>query len=754
MMHIPGASKVPIALLFKMEAICKFVDFQLEKSIYCNIVRQIIPGGERRSVFLVVTEFFIHIFLLRSQKPGKDMRLASKYALCEITKLDALDEVTFRITIGRETVTIVVDQRSTILSDIYHNLCCVQLPSALPRIDPALIANAAIDLFLSIQRRYRAKLAWQGKFASPDVHQSIDRFLKGHPRVIDLGVIEDLGWCVQVFLEAIAIHPLIDTILVPARPQSRFYDLLWRYFQCPTTAVTTLGVVESVDEKFDKFLSRLSQIPAISLNTLSFIDLEVSHGTIEKVQTFLNNGPHKLSLSFTKCDVRQCDTCLASVIENCPNIVGLHMTTVWLASSVIVTPAMFRLKSISLRGCDVQADEILSMMSDADSLKVEMLDLSKNSCMGEFKATMTFPPTLSKLVMDEVDWNCTNVIILFKLVCNAGHPMSFSCAKVQIRDHEWKRFFRAIEKCQAPLLNGLIWNENPVHEHLCTLLLNAPKLKVLCIAGSRILHEKPLRNLLESHKALYIVDMHGTALNRYGPGILPYLSSIKKSGTIRRIDVSHNKMGQKSFSTLAELIATNPRIRQVLCDDNALENYAAFEPLITAIQHRKKTVYVRFPEAEFAAFASAESWSQETVAGIKSLFWPPEAPARFPGQEEWLKLIFQQYPEVSHIEDAQEPPKPGHDHLGMDVWSSESSDSIHNCEFPQQPVPPSTVQAANRIKIAGLPAPDPPTMRFATPPIIQMDFVDVPPVQNAQAIAHYTNIYSMHNVSQRLRSVI
>jgi hypothetical protein len=378
--------------------------------------------------------------------------------------------------------------------------------------------------------------------------------------------------------------------------------------------------------------------------------------------------------------------------------------------------------------------------------------------------------------MDEVRWNYNNLITLFKLVCNAGQPMTFSCAKVQITDRHWNRFFSAIENCQAPQLYALIWNDNPVHLRLCQLLLKAPILKVLCIAGSRILAETALQKVLENHRALYIVDMHGTALNHYGPVIRTYLASMKKSKTIHRLDVSHNKMGPKAFSQLVELITTNPKIRQVLCDDNDLPNYAAFEPLITAMQNRESSIYVRFPEEDFAAFARAEPFPEAKFASIKAMFRSPESPPHGPGHEEWLRLIFQQYPESSDIEDARAPPpKPeGESHLGLEVSDgppesptrdlrSESNDSIHRAAthgggIPKQSLPATPTQSVDRIKIAGTPrspTPDPPSnMGFATPPNIQMDFVDVPPVQNAQVTAHYNSIYSIHNLSQRLRSLI
>jgi hypothetical protein len=759
-----------------MEVFARLVDFDLEKPIFRNAVRQIIPGGERRSVFLIVTEFFVHVFLPKTPQSDKDITLAAKYALCDITKLDALDEVTFRITIGREIVTIVVETPCTILTDIYYNLRYIQLSTSLPQIDTSLASNAPIDLFLAVQRRYRAKLAWQGTFAAPDVVQSIERFLKRQPRIIDLGIIEDLGLNVPIFLDAMAIHPHITTVLVPARPQSRFYETLLHYFQFPPTVITTIGIVDCVEEEFYKFMSRMSKLPTMSLTTISFIGLDIDRITIEKLASFLNNGRYKLSLNFVKCDIQQCEERLNGLMEQSKTLVGVHMTTVWLADSVSVINAMLRLQCISLRGCGVKADEILSMLSRAYSLKVETLDLSKNTCGEQFKTTLMLPATLSKLIMDEVRWNYNNLITLFKLVCNAGQPMTFSCAKVQITDRHWSRFFQAIENCQAPQLHALIWNDNPVHTKLCQLLLKAPILKVLCIAGSRVLSEASLQKVLENHRALYIVDMHGTALNHYGPAIRGYFTAMKKSKSIKRLDVSHNKMGPQAFSRLVDLISTNPKIRQLLCDDNDLPNFAAFEPLVAAIQNREHAIYVRFPEEDFAVFSRNENIPESRVASIKAIFRPPEAPVHGPGHEEWLRLMFQQYPESSDIEDARapipkpevepplsldrsdtpiEPSTPTRDVRTPDQAAGIARAATHDGVMAKASVPSSPSHPGERANASRSPGPEPPShISFTTPANIQMDFVDVPPIQNAQVTAHYNSIYSIHNLSQRLRSLI
>lgn len=178
---------------------------------------------------------------------------------------------------------------------------------------------------------------------------------------------------------------------------------------------------------------------------------------------------------------------------------------------------------------------------------------------------------------------------------------------------------------------------------------------MLCIGGSRVLSEASLQKLLSEHRTLYIVDFHGTATGRFGPSLRNYLSAVKKSKSIRRIDVSHNKMGPKAFQALVDLLTNSPKIRQILCDDNELPNYAAFEPLVVCLQSREHTVCCRYPEEDMAFFNRTENFPESKLAAIRAAFRAPESPRTGPGHEEWLALISQQYPEALDIEEAKQP---------------------------------------------------------------------------------------------------
>jgi hypothetical protein len=756
------------------EVLRPYIDFQAEKHIYSSLVQQIIPGGERRRIIIAVTEFFIHLYLPNATK--SDLQFLVKYPLRDVTKLDALDEVTFRITFGREILTVVEETKSTILGDLYHNLSCYQHRALLPQIDRALISDEWIDLFVGVQKRYRACLAWQGTFVCPETVKSIDRLLKRQPRVIDLGIIEDLGLNVRVFLDAISIQPAITTIVVPPRPQSGFYEMIWHYVQQPTTVITTLTITESVEEDgFYQFLSGLTRLTSCSLQMIHFESLEVPPLAIDKLSELLAHGRLRLSLSFTKCVIRQCEDRLNALMEQellpnvSPNLIGVHMTTVWLTESAAVKNAMLRLQNVSMRGCSIKADEILTMLPRAYPRRVEVLDLSRNQCVEPFKAPLSLPVTLSKLVMDNMKWDTNNLIALFKLVCGAGQLIHFSCVHVDMDPRRWKDFFQAIDTCPAPQLTTFVWTGNPVHAKLCQLLLKAGSLKVLCIGGLRLPSDTSLQRLLAEHKTLEIVDMHGTSVTQIGPNMKSLLTAIKRSKSIRRIDVSHNKMGPQAFARLVKLIVNNQKIQHVLLDDNDLPNYASFDPLVQAITQRGKTFFCRWPEEDMALFSRAENFTEEKLAAIRSLFRTPESPLEGPGAEEWLNLVYQNYPESVIIAEAEKPtahsdvvalPRSVGHRVEMEKPAPESQ-AVALPASPSRPADPPVETPQPRSSLSGNPTSKPvlsPVFNghaaIRSPATVEMDFVDVPPIDNTKIYAQYQAMYNIQALTQRLRSLI
>ena len=367
---------------------------------------------------------------------------------------------------------------------------------------------------------------------------------------------------------------------------------------------------------------------------------------------------------------------------------------------------------------------------------------------------VTLPANVKKVVVDCVKWKDTSFTELFRLACNGNQSMTLSCIRAQLVDRHWQKFFQSLDTFQAPQLVTLIWNENQIHAKLCQFLQKAPNFAVFCMAGCRVLSDPPLQKFLEGHKSLMVVDMHGTDTYRLGSAIKPLLSSIKKSKSIRRLDVSHCRMGSTAFAKLVEVIASNTKVKQVLLDDNDLPNFAAFEPLCGAIQSRVEkgiSIYCRFPWDDVIGFAKAKSLTAEKISSIRSLFLDPEAPKSSPGWQEWLMLTQQRYPEAVVIEEAKQPiPKPETRSISPTTAEERIKTPPLSKEHNKAPLAEADLLPGGSSEQRS-PTPDrPPKAAFRPDTNIQMDFFDVKQIDNKELLQKFGEMYSFEALSQRL----
>lgn len=734
---------------YRMEDLTGLIDFGSEKLIFKSFVQQIIHGGERKRVCFVATDFFIRIFDPQAP-PENTLKEVAKFPMCDIRKMDSLDEITLRFTFGPDqVVTIVTDTPSSVLSDIYVNLRTLILTNELPQIEKSVVdsvKNQRFNAYGSVMHRYQATLAWKGVSVSPDALKSVERFLKREPKEIDLGVIEDLGFNLPIFLDSIMMQPMITRLKIPTRPQSQFFQLLADVVESPSSNIISVGIVEAVDEGFYEFMQFLNRIETVKLEEICFENMEVPDTAIEAIQSYLASGTKSISLGFTKCEIRECEKRIVTMIEQCKNLIGVNMTSVWLESSVNVKTTMGRLQKIAMRGCGIQISEVLDVLSRVYTPRVTELDLSQNQCTERISADVALPCSIRKVIVDFVKWRSSNLTAMFQLVCNGLQNAYFSCVRAQLSEKHWQKFFLSLDAFQAPQLSTLIWNENQIHPKICQFLQRASNFEVFCMAGCKVLSEAPLQKLFENHKALVVVDMHGTQSYRLGPGIRPFLLSIRKSKSIRRLDVSHCKMGPAAFAKLVEVVTGNPKVKQLLLDDNDLPTFASLELLCAAIQARAEkgiSIYCRFPWKDVIDLVRENKVTSEKINSIKPLFVAPEAPKSSPGWEEWLMLTQQQYPEEVVIEEAKQPVSRSESRPNSPSGNKPFSREHMSCGVERRSVADDKERTGRKL---------PEGSKQDTN--IRMDFFDVKPIDNAQLMQKFGELYSIEALSQRLSGTV
>ena len=622
-----------------------------EKIIYSKDVRQITQGGQHRSVYLVITEFNIHIF---SNHLDSIESLAC-HPHRDLVRIDTIDEVTFRLTYKSENpYTFISQDLNKIITDIYDVVTTILLPECYPQIStPGLNLKSNHDLYYCLEQRYRAFLAWQQIYPTQFLSQSLDRFLKMRPKTIDLGIIEDLGLNVPVFLESSAIQPHISTIIVSTRQQSNYYGILQSLLQRNNT-FKTLVFHEPLNETFLHFLAAIRKFRQLYVESLIFVECVITTSIYRHLEKLLEQ--HQASLSFTKCDVTQCETELSVLSKKCQNLTGLHLTSLWLNVDFTSLDLFANLTDLSLRGCRINIDAFITLLS-ASVTHIQTLDLSKNSCLKPFSAKVAFPQSLLYLYLNDVVWSENNFATIFHQVCLSKAQITLSVAEANFIDKNtsFDNFFKKLEN-GGPGLHCLYWNCNKLTQKFCQFLLKCTNLKFLSIACCKLKRNIAyhLQRLIEGHRSLVILDVHNIP-EASKISISKIISWVKKSNTIRRVDLSGNTLDDHCILKLADCIANNTMLRQVLFDKIEVTDYSAFDILVHALKERTMIIYVQFPEEFISKMKNAKVISEEATNEIRALFKAPLSPEKQECHEQWQKLIDHEYQEFQQIEEPKEP---------------------------------------------------------------------------------------------------
>ncbi|OHS97798.1 hypothetical protein TRFO_09215 [Tritrichomonas foetus] len=724
----------------KSPDLTKFFDPSTENVVKTIWVQQIIQGGNYKNIFIAITDYFIRIY---TETDG-DIQQANAHKHLDIVGLDALDEITLRITFKSEIVTILADSSSNILQIIYSTVTKVLLPDEYPKCSPAIniknIQNSRF-IFSAIKMRYCALLAWQGNTPDKNVLSSLDRYVNKKSNFIDMGIISDYGFNVPVLLNAFQHQPLISTILIPHREKTDFYEYLIDFLPSSKT-YKTLIIVETIPEKFEAMILAINPCQNLSLKCIEFLNVkEITSKTIAPIHKLIKDG-HKLCLKFTNCFIPKCEKSLIQLMDKQKNLTGIHMTSVWLKDSVAIKTVALRLKNLSLRGCNIQISEILSILSKVPASKLKTLDLSNNSCITPINDKISFPITIRKVIMNHVNWIIRNFHKVFSLSCNANRDVTLSLSYATFQDRKledaMKEFFNLLGKTTSPTLSALYWNGFPTDQKFFQFLQKAINIKFVSFSDSQIKNVRYFQSFIESAKLLNTIDIHSLSDSKKINEIMKVV--LKKSRTIQRLDISHNDINDQSFKKIVELLSSNNNIQQILLDDLKNVSFKEYQQFLNLLESRCTNLRVSFPRTDFNRFKEQKALNNDKIHKYHKLFNEPFADPAIQHSKEWENLILQEYQDIK-IDDPIEPPQIVEDDEDSrhSIGSNHSSNSRHT---PDK-------QALKILQAKGPPSLQKPVIKKK----VKFDLVEIPQIDNDPVIQQFNNHYSINYLMKVLESI-
>jgi len=718
----------------------QYVKLDEETCLVHKWLTQVISKNESRSVLFLATEF--NIFLFFKKENENSIELDKCYPLCDLKKAESVGKLMFILHFKKDRITFVEELPTHILDIISVHLRYIMLPKELPKIDSSIGPDSPSKVsYKAVVRRYRAKMKWNGSVATEKMLTGIQQFIDSEPNRVDLGLIEDLGLDIEIFLQAIEIQPLITTLVIPYRQESKFWPILVD-FMGKNSTIRRIMIHESYDiSGFKALCSSISKNFSSSLYYIDFTESQIDDSTISSINSLVSQHPIS-RLTITKCSIRKSENSLMNLMIKCGSVgqlLGISFTSMNLSTHLNLVNACLNLSHVYLKGCGIQISDVLDFLSlHTVANRLSLIDLTHNRCTEPMRTKLRMPVALSKLIVDDVIWNYHNLLSIFTASVNACQSFTLSVARASLDKVGWDKFFDSVESLPAPCLEGLIWRENPIPPKFCSFLAKCPVLAYLSLAGCSDLSEATVWKTLEAQKRIQILDIHGMHKYKLGATGLSLLNHLKRNKTLRRIDISRNKIGPQGYSKLIEFIATSPTIKAILLDGNNLSEISIYESLVSTLQAKGSSITVKLPREDLQALRQSGDLSESRFLATKGLFRKPRPiPKEIPGSEEWTKLIIQQYDELEIIDDPIELSENEDSEEDVkDIAQEENTDRSPLSEIVPNEMDNELLKEERRRY----------TCRW------EMDFVDVPSIDNTSIIESYSNTYNLEVLCMKLQS--
>lgn len=582
-----------------------------EKVVSFVNLQKILPGGYHLDVTLVITEFNLYFFVENDSQP-----LCKEFTFHPYSRLfliDFIDDLTFRLVFstnnnnrnrydGKNIViyTLFTENSTTVIDTIYKTAKKTLPTQNYMRVNHKINVNKtntdenykSYELFL---HRYRALLAWKKIYPPQSSLQKLKNYLSTKPTTIDLSIVTEMNADIESYLEATEVNPKMNTIIISGDMKTKFlYDKIKHIlFFCPH--INKIVIKNEIGQNFIDFLNFLRMHTKIRIFYIEIQNVQITTSFVKTLEEFLHK--HDVEITFNQCDF----TTISSDFIPIPNMTKLIFESSIMNKITHITTTT-NLTELTLKGCSIEISPLLKNLRE-NFPSIEKVDLSQNLCELDIPENIVLPDKLKELFLSEIRWTSSNFTNMFKSCAYSKSQLSvsFSEAKFKSRRESFHFFyerFKDIDHIENANIVSLQWNQNRIRSIFLKFLMKNNQLKFVSFSGCEVKKHVfvSMKKFVESHRSIETIDLHGSNRSTFESMMPRFLKLLKKSKSVRRIDISKNRLCKKCMKSLAELIATNTRINRIHFDDVQVEDAKSIVDLKRVIQMRKEEIFIEIPE--------------------------------------------------------------------------------------------------------------------------------------------------------------
>lgn len=373
----------------------------------------------------------------------------------------------------------------------------------------------------------------------------------------------------------------------------------------------------------DKFASNDSKIECLSFSSLSL--------NYDDCQNFINKlklkkisylGFHKNSILQEGLDVIQ------QKASSLPNLIFLNFNGYPILDLESLSSKISFITILSLSNCNLNIPKAMKLIFQSNFFKLSELDLSSNQCDSQFNLKEDFPPQLSKLVANDINWkNSKNFISFLTFIFSKmNNILKLNVSSSEFDDlDEWKNVFNKLSQLDFDLssIQSIGWDKNPIHESFFNFIEDCTNLKTLSISSFTVLKGKgqieTLCNYLKNNKSrkikTLIFSCDDSIRTKFENKISEIFNSLKKWKSLTTLDISDNMIGDDGLDGLKSLLIKNP-IKLVSFDNS---KPSSIQNLIGFFTSLPKEIKVNFPCEDVLSFMNSKKPNFDAIQSLIQL---------------------------------------------------------------------------------------------------------------------------------------
>ncbi|KAH0794435.1 Leucine Rich Repeat family protein [Histomonas meleagridis] len=473
--------------------------------------------------------------------------------------------------------------------------------------------------------RLRARLYAERPTVPEDLIETYEEFLKSGNNNLDFSQIAVQHYYVPLF-DSLLIIPHVTSIELPTTETAHWKEV--GSFLSKSSYISSFTTSERIDAEFPIFLEEIKKCSNKVLKSVTFSCPKITESDITTIVGIVQ-----------QCELNNL-TIVHSLNRHCIDILCGHLSKVKSLKSLTIDhvehidpiKVICTLPDLEYFGCPHSECELCSIfqtLSTLTDISLKTLNFSGNSFKETFKKQFTLPRSIHTLILDDVDFLGTSFENLFlKMILKNPIPLSVSIKRFKIDRSQWLSFQKKITQCVEMgnlqmNLQELYWEGNSLYPNFFSFLEKCKPLTCLslngCLNGSETKTIKNLTEFISSTLCVTDLRISGSDNKKISPeSLISILNALKNDNrTIRKLDISGNKMDEKVFETLGEVLMSNRAIEYIDFTNSGVTDSTIFTKFFSILLQRGKPLNFPFPISDINKMEKDGLINKDTIKKLR-----------------------------------------------------------------------------------------------------------------------------------------